>query len=80
MTSSSTQVLSIKRKVLAAVATLTIVGGVSAAATGAASAATHECGMSCISVFSSELGTYDSPTSSRPSSVGEERTSASRWA
>src|SRR5215208_7523475 len=61
MTSSSTQVLSIKRKVLAAVATLTIVAGVSAAATGAASAATHECAERCISVFSSELGTYEQP-------------------
>jgi hypothetical protein len=61
MTSSSTQVLSIKRKVLAAVATLTIVGGVSAAATGAASAATPACGSPCISVFSSELGTYAQP-------------------
>ena len=61
MTSSSTQVLPIKRKVLAAVATLTIVCGVSAAATGAASAATPECGGACISVFSSELGTYDQP-------------------
>ena len=53
--------LSIKRKVLAAVATLTIVGGISGAATGAASAATPECGPDCISVFSSELGTYDQP-------------------
>jgi hypothetical protein len=40
------QVLSIKRKVLAAVATLTIAGGVSAAVTGGASAATPECGQS----------------------------------
>jgi hypothetical protein len=58
MTSSSPRVLSIKRKVLAAVATLTIVCGVSAAATGAASAATPQCGGACISVFSSELGSY----------------------
>jgi hypothetical protein len=61
MTSSSTQVPSIKRKVLAAVATLTIVGGASVAATGAASAATPECGPDCISVFSSKLGTYAQP-------------------
>ena len=61
MTSSSTQVLSIKRKLLAAVATLAIVGSVSAAATGAAGAATPECGPDCISVFSSELGTYAQP-------------------
>ena len=59
MTSSSTRVLPIKRKVLAAVATLMIVCGVSAAATGAASAATPQCGGNCISVFSSELGSYD---------------------
>jgi hypothetical protein len=61
MTSSSTQVLSSKRKVLAAVATVTIVGGMSAVATGAASAATPECGASCISVFSSKLGTFAQP-------------------
>ena len=39
MPSSSSKVLPIKRKVLAAVATLTIVCGVGAAATGVASAA-----------------------------------------
>ena len=61
MTSSSTQVLSIKRRVLAAAAALMIVGGVSAAATGAASAATEACDTRCISVFSSELGTYEHP-------------------
>ena len=49
------------RKVMAAAATLTIVGSVSAAATGAASAATPACGPPCISVFSSELGTYANP-------------------
>jgi hypothetical protein len=38
MIPSSTQVLSIKWKVLAAAVTLTMVGGVSAAGTGAASA------------------------------------------
>jgi hypothetical protein len=61
MTSSSTQVLSVKRKVLAGVATLIAACGVSAAATGAASAATPDCGAPCISVFSSELGTYTQP-------------------
>src|ERR671913_1624235 len=61
MTPSSTEALSIRRKVLAAAATLTIVGGVSAAATGAASAATPACGEPCISIFSSELGTYANP-------------------
>jgi hypothetical protein len=59
MTPSSPQVLPIKRKVRAAMATLTIVCGMSAAATGAASAATPQCGEKCISVFSSELGSYD---------------------
>ena len=55
--------MSIGRRALAAVATLTIVGEVSAAAPGAASAATPECAAVavCISVFSSELGTYDQP-------------------
>jgi hypothetical protein len=62
MTPSPTQVLSIKRTVLAAAATLTIVGGVSGAAPGAASAATPACGPACISVFSSELGSYAHPT------------------
>jgi hypothetical protein len=61
MSSSSTGVLSIKRKVLTAVATLALLGGVIAAAPGAASAATHDCGPFCISVFSSELGTYAQP-------------------
>jgi|tagenome__1003787_1003787.scaffolds.fasta_scaffold20567032_2 hypothetical protein len=61
MRSSSAQVLSIKTKVLAAVAAMGIVGGVSAAAGGVARAATHECGGYCISVFSSELGTYEQP-------------------
>jgi hypothetical protein len=61
MTSSSPKVLPIKRKVLAAVATLTVVCGVGAAATGVASAASPQCGVNCISVFSSELGTYDQP-------------------
>ena len=61
MMPSSTQVLSIKRKVLAAAVTLTMVGGVSAAAAGVASAATRACGPACISVFSSELGTYADP-------------------
>jgi hypothetical protein len=60
MRSSSPHVLSIKRKALVAVATLTIVGG-SAAAPGSATAATPECGGDCISVFSSELGTYAQP-------------------
>jgi hypothetical protein len=59
MTPSPTHVHEVKRKVMAAVATLTIVCGVSAAATGVASAASPQCGDACISVFSSELGSYD---------------------
>jgi hypothetical protein len=59
MTSSSAKVLPIKRKVLTAVATLTVVCGMGAAATGVASAATPQCAERCISVFSSELGSYD---------------------
>jgi hypothetical protein len=60
MRSASAQVLSIKRKLLAAGATLTIVGA-TAGAPGAATAATPQCGDKCISVFSSELGTYAQP-------------------
>jgi hypothetical protein len=59
MTSSSPQVLPIKRKVLAAVATLAVVCGVGGAATGVAIAASPQCADRCISVFSSELGSYD---------------------
>jgi hypothetical protein len=51
----------IKTTVRTAIATLTIVGGVSTAATIPASAATSACGPSCLSVFSSELGTYAQP-------------------
>jgi hypothetical protein len=52
--------MSIKRKARTVAAAL-IVGGVSALATQAASAATPACGPTCLSVFSSELGTYASP-------------------
>ena len=52
--------MSIQRKARAVAATL-IVGAASAIATEAASAATPACGGSCLSVFSSELGTYASP-------------------
>ena len=61
MSSSSTYVLSIRGRVLIAVATLACVAGVSAAAPGAARAATPPCGAGCISVFSSALGTPDEP-------------------
>src|SRR3954453_19923611 len=61
MSSSSTRLLSIRRKVLTAVATLTCVAGMSAAVSGTASAATPQCGPGCISVFSSVLGTPMQP-------------------
>ena len=52
--------MSLKRKARTVAAAL-IVGGVSAIAAQAASAATPACGPTCLSVFSSELGTYASP-------------------
>ena len=52
--------MSFKRKART-VATALVVGGVSIIATQAASAATPACGPNCLSVFSSELGTYASP-------------------
>jgi hypothetical protein len=56
--------MSIKSKVLAAAATLTLVGGVGvtgALTAGTASAATPSCGISCIDVFSHQFGTHKSP-------------------
>jgi hypothetical protein len=56
--------MSFKSKVLAAAATLTLVGGVGAAGVltaGSASAATPSCGNSCIDVFSHQFGTHKSP-------------------
>jgi hypothetical protein len=50
-----------KRKLLAAIATLTLVGSISAAATLTARAATPACGAGCISIFSKELGTPANP-------------------
>jgi hypothetical protein len=52
--------MSIKTMARTVMAALTIVG-VSTAATVPASAATPACGPSCLSVFSSELGTYAQP-------------------
>ena len=49
--------MSIKRKLLVAAATLSILGGVSASA----NAATPQCGLMCGSVFSRELGSYAQP-------------------
>jgi hypothetical protein len=56
--------MSIKSKVLAAAATLTLVGGVGlagAVTAGTASAATPSCGISCVDVFSQQLGTHLTP-------------------
>ena len=56
--------MSIKSKVLAAAATLTLVGGVGvsgALTAGTASAATPSCGNSCINVFSHQFGTHAEP-------------------
>jgi hypothetical protein len=61
MTSSSTQVLPIKKRVLTVVTSLIVVACASVAATGVASAATEACDGNCISVFSSELGTATQP-------------------
>src|SRR5579862_4547079 len=56
--------MSIKSKVLAAAATLTLVGGVGVAgalSAGTASAATPSCGNSCINIFSHQFGTHAEP-------------------
>ena len=56
--------MSVKSKVLAAAAALTMVGGVGAASAltaGTASAATPSCGSSCINVFAKQFGTHKSP-------------------
>ena len=56
--------MSIKSKVLAAAATLTLVGGVGTAgvlSAGSASAATPSCGIACVNLFSYQFGTHESP-------------------
>jgi hypothetical protein len=53
--------MSMKIKVIAAAATLTLVGGVSAVATFSAAAATPSCGHDCIDLFSREFGTHEHP-------------------
>ncbi len=52
--------MSIKTKVLAAAAVLTLAGGLSTAGTVAASAATPQCGNACLEVYSAKFAT---PTS-----------------
>jgi hypothetical protein len=51
----------IKSKALATAATLTLVGGIGAAGTLAANAATPPCGHHCIDLFSREFGTHKHP-------------------
>jgi hypothetical protein len=56
--------MSFKNKVLAAAATLTLVGGVGVVSTlsaGTASAATPSCGPTCINIFSDQFGTHKHP-------------------
>jgi hypothetical protein len=57
--------MSIKSKVFAAAATLTLVGGVGAAGTlagGTAYAGTPSCGIACVNLFSYQYGTHETPT------------------
>jgi len=56
--------MSVKSKVFAAAATLTLVGGAGVAAlatAGAANAATPSCGSGCVDVFSHQFGTFADP-------------------
>jgi hypothetical protein len=53
--------MSIKSKVLAAAATLTLIGGVSAVGAISANAATPSCGNFCIDIFSRDFGTHANP-------------------
>jgi hypothetical protein len=53
--------MSIKSKVFAAAATLTLVGGVGSVAAVSAGAATPSCGHDCIDIFSREFGTHHQP-------------------
>ena len=56
--------MSIKSKVLASAAALTLVGGVGAAGlatAGAANAATPSCGHTCIDIFTKDFGTHTHP-------------------
>ena len=53
--------MSIKSKFLAAAATLTLVGGLSAVGTLSANAATPSCGNSCIDIFLREFGSHHHP-------------------
>jgi hypothetical protein len=53
--------MSIKSKVFAAAATMTLVGGVSAVGAISANAATPSCGATCVNIFSREFGRHSNP-------------------
>jgi len=53
--------MSIKSKVFAATATLTLVGGAGAIGATSASAATPSCGPNCVNFFSRDFGTHHQP-------------------
>ena len=53
--------MSIKSKVFAAAATLTLVGGVGSVTAVSAGAATPSCGHNCIDIFSRQFGTHRQP-------------------
>lgn len=53
--------MSMKRKILAAAATLTMVGGLGSVGMLSANAATPSCGRTCINIFSREFGTHARP-------------------
>ena len=53
--------MSMKSKVIAAAATVTLIGGVGAVATFSASAATPSCGRDCLDLLSREFGTHTTP-------------------
>src|SRR4051794_10561973 len=61
MSTTACEVRPFKNKLRTATATLALVSSICAAWTASAGAATQECGDACISVFSSELGTYAQP-------------------
>ncbi|MET7780538.1 hypothetical protein [Streptomyces sp. NPDC005388] len=54
-------VKNVKNKVLAAAAVVSLAGGLSAVGTLSASAATPECGASCIKIYSTKFGTSEQP-------------------
>ena len=60
-TATHTQVLPTRKRVLGAATMFTLLGVGSGAVAAPAKAATPECGDTCISVFSSRLGTYADP-------------------